>query len=434
MATEQLITITGQATLNEVDSIAHYGDIKRVYTPGGILVTGSATLNDVDSNVHYGDIRRVYTPGGISVKGSAELNATDAVAHYGDLKRVYTPGGISLTGKATLNDTDSNVHYGDILKIAFVTLSPMTDTFPLILSIAIPAEAISWLQNEVNTSCYCCKITRTDGVVLAFTSHDTDLVIDGVTYKAKPGFDPTAVSTSNDMSTDNLDNAGVLSDDSITAEDIKLGKYHNAAITVFQCDYSDLTLPVFILRRGWIGEITYGKNSYTAEIRGMMENFSKKSGKITSRTCRTDFGDAKCKMNTAAYTFTGTVTDVNSDGSFKISVLKDKDYFSYGLITFTSGVNSGASMEVKSYAADGTTALFLPLPNGVELNSTVTIVAGCDGNATTCRNRFNNIKNMRAEFYTPGNNYIQSYASSEAGNIVSEGKSPKRAVYDWGDE
>ena len=433
MSTAATLIINGSATLNDVDGIAHYGDISRIYTVGGILVNGQAAVNDTDSIVHYGDLKRVYTSGGMSVTGAAELNSQGDSAHFGDIRRVYYPGGQIISGQSTLNEIDNIAHFGDLMKICFVTLTDMEDTFPMILNVTIPAQAIAWMQDEVMTTAWCCKITRKDGVVMAFTSYDCDIVYENVTYKAKTGFDPTAVSTSNDMSTDNLDNSGMISDDSITAQDIRIGKYRDAEIVVFLINYEDTTQPIFVLRRGQIGEITYGKNGYTAEIRGLMEAFSKKIGKVTSKTCRAKFGTSLCKMNTAAYTFTGTVTGVDSDGGFTIDVIKDEDYFSYGLITFTSGANSGGQIEVKKYKANGKTNLFMPLPYPIGLGDTFTITAGCDGNPSTCKKRFNNLSNFRGEFYTPGNNFVSTYPSSESGNIVSENESPRRAVYDWGD-
>lgn len=79
----------------------------------------------------------------------------------------------------------------------------------------------------------------------------------------------------------------------------------------------------------------------------------------------------------------------------------DTGYFDFGLITFTSGANNGRSMEVKSYVP-GQITLQLPMPYDVAVGDTYTIVAGCDKSRDTCRDRFNNIANMRAFPFLPG--------------------------------
>jgi hypothetical protein len=48
----------------------------------------------------------------------------------------------------------------------------------------IASSLQSHLDGELTTLAEIVKITQTDGVVKAFTTHDADLVVDGVTYKA----------------------------------------------------------------------------------------------------------------------------------------------------------------------------------------------------------------------------------------------------------
>lgn len=351
---------------------------------------------------------------------------------YADIKRMWVAGGAMFQAAATIGELSSDIVQGDVLRIAFVTLTPQTDRNAILLQVTMPRGAIPFMLGETTHLAWCWKLAREDGTVMGFTSHDEDIAYQGVTYKASTGFAPTAVSTSSDMSVDNLDAEGFISDESITVTDLRNGKYNNAEIEVFLCDYTDLNQGVFILRRGHLGEVTYGDNKFTAEIRGLMENFSQKSGKVTSRVCRTSLGSTLCKIHTSEYTASGTVTAIDNDG-FYIDVTQDEDYYTYGLITWVTGDNKDLQMEVKEHSGDKI-KLFLPMPHAVKIGDTFTICAGCDGNATTCKNRFNNLINFRGEPYTPGNNYAASYPVSTSDNIVSEGESPKRAVYDWGDK
>lgn len=100
----------------------------------------------------------------------------------------------------------------------------------------------------------------------------------------------------------------------------------------------------------------------------------------------------------SSYTGGGTVIGLGSGSG----------YFDNGVITFTSGDNSAAgaagrnlSMEVQSYVP-GQWTLELPMPYLPQVGDAYTMHAGCDYSLATCRDRFNNIVNMRAEPYVPG--------------------------------
>jgi len=93
----------------------------------------------------------------------------------------------------------------------------------------------------------------------------------------------------------------------------------------------------------------------------------------------------------SAYVSGGTVIGLGSGSG----------YFDNGVITFTSGLNNGRSMEVQSYVP-GQWTLELPMPYLPAIGDTYSMHAGCDYSLQTCRDRFNNIVNMRAEPYVPG--------------------------------
>ena len=424
------ITVNGKIDTVDISLDTIYADMQRVWIAGGIRVGGKTDVMGFHANIICADIKRIWGVGGIRITGKIASVGTSAISYCADIKRVWVTGGIVINGRTDVTDTSLKMVYGDILRIVFVTLTDMTDQNNILLTVEQP-NGIPWMQEQVVTSAWCWKIARQDGTVMGFTSHDTNIDYGGVMYKASTGFAPTAVSTSADMSVDNLDAESMVTDDSITVDDLTLGKYNNAQIEVFLVNYKNLKDPIFMLRRGTIGEITYGRNKFTAEIRGLMENFTQKSGKVTSKQCRTHLGTDLCKLNLVAFTEEGSVTAINEDGDFYITNSHSADYYSYGLITWLTGANAGEQMEIKAYTTDRLVKLFLPMPHKIAIGDTFAIQAGCDGNATTCRSRFNNLVNFRGEPYTPGNNYVQNYPSSAAGNIVSENGNPRRVTYVW---
>lgn len=286
---------------------------------------------------------------------------------------------------------------------------------------------ILWLQGDATTAAWCWKLTLTDSTVMGFTTHDRDLVIDGVTYEAATGFLPTTIDTSNTLAVDNLDVDGMLTSDRITADDLAIGRYDFAKVLIFLANWANLADSIYILRKGTLGQVSHGRFQFQAEIRGMMEPFQQQAGLVTQKTCRQTLGDTKCKVSLTSYSFTGAITGVNADGTFTTNLTQANNFFDYGLITFTSGDNDGKGYEIKEYLnTGGKVDTFLPTFLPVAIGDTFSIVAGCDGNLSTCKTRFNNVINFRAEPHVPGNDYSTSYPSSGDSNTVSEGQSAKR--------
>lgn len=283
-----------------------------------------------------------------------------------------------------------------------------------------------WMTADVVSFCYCWKITLRNGTTYGFTNHDQDLTFDGVTYEAATGFIPTAVDTSSSLSVDNLDVDGMLTSDRITEDDITAGLYDFAAMTIYLVNWQNLNDPKLILRRGTIGQISHDKNAFTAEVRGLLESYQQKAGKVYQKVCRATLGDSKCKVNLTPYTATGTITAVCDDMTFGTNLAAAADLYDYGVITFTSGKNNNAYIEVKTQAADGTVELYLPPPWPPAVGDTFTIVAGCDGNFSTCQTKFNNRFNFRGEPYVPGTDYLVSYPLKGSGNVVQTNESAAR--------
>ena len=107
----------------------------------------------------------------------------------------------------------------------------------------------------------------------------------------------------------------------------------------------------------------------------------------------------------------------NNNGTFAIeNVIPIADgtgvgYYGNGILTFTSGNNSGLSFQIKSW--DGITLtldmpLFAPPADG----DTFLISPGCGHNVFDCLNKFNNLDNHRGFPTIPGQDSILNYPSA----------------------
>ena len=256
---------------------------------------------------------------------------------------------------------------------------------------------------EVTTLATCWKLTLKDSTTLGFTDFGEDITYDGELYRADSGFTPTAISSKAGLSVDNLDVQGMLQSDVISEADLMAGIYDFAEIEIFLVNYKNLAEEPLILRTGWIGEIQLTNGQFTAEIRGLTQKLSTNIGELFSPTCRVNFCDSKCKLNPTTWTFTGTITATDDNRVFTDeNRTENTGYFNFGNIEFTSGANSGLSMEIKDYSASGDIDLMLPMPYTVAIGDTYNITAGCDKRFSTCVDTFDNGLNFRGEPHLAG--------------------------------
>lgn len=268
------------------------------------------------------------------------------------------------------------------------------------------------LAGEVTSLAICWQLTLTNGTVMGFTDHTSDLTISSQLYKAATGFSPTSVETKDKFSVDNLDIAGILDSAAITEVDIMAGKYDFAEILIFMVNVTDLTQGIITHRRGWLGEVSIKNGQFIAEVRGLSQKLQQNIVELYSPTCRAVFGDTRCKANLASYTFSGTVTTITSRQVFIASgMTQAAGYFSGGEIQWLTGANAGRRMEIKQFGNTQFT-LVLPMPNNVAVGDTFNAIAGCDKTIGTCASQFSNAVNFRGEPYVPGMDKMLSTAAT----------------------
>jgi uncharacterized phage protein (TIGR02218 family) len=167
-------------------------------------------------------------------------------------------------------------------------------------------------------------------------------------------------------------------------------------------NYKNVSQGDINLRTGWLGEMKFSKNKFVIEVRGLMQSLARGIGELYSPSCRTHFGDARCGVNIASYTFSGSVTSVINNQVFVDSSRSEVEgYFNAGKITFTSGANNGLAMEVKIFSKK-TITLVMPMPYDIVVGNSFSLVAGCDKSFTACAEKFNNAVNFRGEPHVPG--------------------------------
>lgn len=158
---------------------------------------------------------------------------------------------------------------------------------------AIPEDLAARLDGGAASLCHAWILTRADAVVLGFTDHDRDLVVDGVTCRAATGWSAGAHETAAGFSPGLSAALGALDDGAVTAEDIEAGLYDGASVACLRVDWSQPALCV----RLWtarIARIRRESEAFTAELEGPLADLDRVAGRTFGRLCDAVFGDTRC--------------------------------------------------------------------------------------------------------------------------------------------
>lgn len=269
------------------------------------------------------------------------------------------------------------------------------------------------LDAELTTLATLVKITRVDGTVKGFTTHDRDLTLAGVTYRADGALTPSAIESRAGLAVDNLDVTGILDSADIADADIRAGLYDFARVDVSLCNWADLSQGVVQLRRGWLGQVTHSTTHYVAELRGLHDLLQRPIGAYYTPECRFDLGDGRCGIDLAARTATGAVTSVTDNARFTDAARTESaDIYAYGEMTWLSGENAGQRMDIKAWdPASKLFTLWLPMPKALQVGDAYRAAPGCDKRFSTCKNVFANGRNFGGFPYVPGVGNILKYPS-----------------------
>lgn len=297
----------------------------------------------------------------------------------------------------------------------------------------ISTGLLTHLSQDTTSLATCVKLTRRDGLVLGYTTHDQPLTLDcdglgAVTYEPQGGYKRSAIESQLGLSADNLELEGLIDTDAISEQDLLNGLYDNAELKFMLVNWADVGQGVLKLRRGYVGQITLHRDTYIAEIRGLMDAYSTVIGELYTPDCRADLGDARCTVDLTAFQVETTVASVEAPGpgeepghtftvaldgtTYQPSPPEGSPWFLGGAVLWTSGANDGVRAEIKAWTPDSATVeLYLAPTFPVQVGDALTLEAGCDKRRLTCKGKFNNIVNMRAEPYLPGLDAALAYPS-----------------------
>lgn len=280
----------------------------------------------------------------------------------------------------------------------------------------LPPDLAEHLARDVTTLCDCWVIRRRDGVVMGFTNHDYDLTLRGLLCRAVSAFDGTQSVEEAGLSSDSQDVVGVLSSIDITEDDIVAGRFDEARIETWLVNWCDPAQSAH-LRTAILGEIVREDGTFRAELRGITSRLDRRQGRTYSRLCDARLGDTRCGVNLASgsNTLQASVANLTSQTVFRWGGPSSpgKNWFSNGLVSWTSGKNAGLTSRVASHGTGNSRELVLweRPPFEIEIGDAFKVQAGCDKTFITCRNKFGNGINFQGFPHIPGGDFSMTYAS-----------------------
>lgn len=281
---------------------------------------------------------------------------------------------------------------------------------------SIPIALQTHYNGDATTTCYLLRILTKSGVLLGFASLDADVTYNPATvdpygtgdawgvavHRADNGFTPERMQESADLTVDNTDLRGWVSDSGVTEAQIRAGLFDYAAVRLYRVNYLDLSAGHELVAAGTLGETKFSAHSWKTEFRSLTQQLKQPICKVYSRTCRAKFDDAKCGK---AFTWvSGTVTSIDGtepDRIFTATALTQADgYFVPGVVEWLTGANAGAQMEVDAFTS-GVVTLTLPLAYPIAAGDTFRIRQDCDKTFAMCKERHANTLKFRGEHLTP---------------------------------
>lgn len=263
-------------------------------------------------------------------------------------------------------------------------------------------------------------ITRKDGVGYGFTDHDTSLSFEGKVFRADTGVSAAMLSQNSGLSVDNCEALGVLSDDTLSENDILSGQFDGASVVSWLVNWRDVSQRKVVFR-GFIGEISRSDGAFRAELRGLSELLNQPQGRRYQKSCSALLGDTDCGVDLSTNTNSVETPLVTVQDGYRVIVdaLSDFDpaWFTRGTLTVMSGSSAGQVRSVKfdqNHFGERVLTLWEPIRGELATGDVVRLTAGCDKCWATCRDKFSNLARFRGFPDLPSESWLAAYPNGDA--------------------
>lgn len=256
---------------------------------------------------------------------------------------------------------------------------------------------------DTTSFCRCWRFARRDGAVFGATDHDATIVFDGVAYAPVAGLELVSLESNCGLAPGRAAGRGALSLDFIADGDLDAGLWDGARVDVLRVDWRVIEHRI-IVWSGVLSEIVRSGGGYSAELVSLKASLERSVGRVYSRRCDADVGDARCgvDLSDSAYRVSGVVDHATGELNFESEAAEwfASGWFTGGRLAWTSGENAGLEARIMRHAGGAIT--FSGVVRAVSEGDAFVMTAGCDKAFETCRTKFSNATRFRGYPHMPG--------------------------------
>ncbi len=271
-----------------------------------------------------------------------------------------------------------------------------------------------FFDSPLETNALIWRLERRDGFTIGLTSHDQDLWIDGVRYRAAPGLMPSAIMLGSDTRPDTLDLDGALASNAIRADDLAQGLWDGAHICISMIDWSAPDQPGLMLFIGTLAEVTAAEGQFSAEVQSIKTQLGRPYLPQTSPSCRARFCGPGCNLSAARFSSEAVVAEVQGLAIAFATLPRPLDAYVFGQMRWSDGANAGLTADIVGVTQDQVALqLDSPMPYPILPGDRAQLIEGCDHEFATCKDRFANGHNFRGEPHLPGHDLLMRYPGGQ---------------------
>ncbi len=267
------------------------------------------------------------------------------------------------------------------------------------------------IGEEATTLVWCFLIQLRTGEQFFYTEGSNSITVEGTLYRADPGMNITAIRDTDDAASQTATIELGYADDMITEAIVRKGGLDKATFNLGMADYRDRNIPFIEVFSGRVDRVTAANPaSCSVDLTGWQQKTVQLPG-VYSLKCRNVFCDQGCGLNIEDYkhpfVMTGIPGQASTDGmTFGIGIEIERGALAYGSCEWTTGRNAGVKIGVAwndtgSGTDVGQVKLMAPCPYLPIVGDEGILTEGCDFYADTCEERYDNLKNMKAEPAVP---------------------------------
>lgn len=263
----------------------------------------------------------------------------------------------------------------------------------------LTAESQAMVAGMGHPLAWAVTMTRPDGEVYRYCSGTRNKTIAGGLYIAHPGFSVSNLTCTEGPDVIDSLELTMYAQNDLQKADFLTGRWNGTRVEFNEFDWSAPDNGLIRWPTYRVSDVEPVAGAFVLELRDLRVLWRQNYTLYTGKECQNRLGDYRCQIDLGAWTLPFEITAIdNARQTFTIDLAEAADWATRGYIVLDAGLHlhSGLKLLVLDHATGGEITLAVPLIADVEIGMTGLVTAGCLMRLEDCRDKFDNILNMRA--------------------------------------